>query len=125
LFGDLPSDVLQTVGRRRLALRGWSAGLARSVGRQNAADLSTTVPDAEHAYDLPNVPFTDYFKDDGSAIHGTYWHDAFGTTQSQGCINVTWTDSEYLFDQTNPQIPGDQIGFAIDPAQATPLVIIN
>ena len=86
---------------------------------------STTVPDAEHAYDLPNVPFTEYFKADGSAIHGTYWHDAFGTTQSQGCINLTWTDSEYLFDQTNPQIPGDQIGFAIDPAQATPLVIVN
>ena len=86
---------------------------------------STTVPDAEHAYDLPNVPFTEYFKADGSAIHGTYWHDAFGTTQSQGCINLTWTDSEYVFDQTRPQIPGDQIGFAIDPAQATPVVIIN
>ena len=86
---------------------------------------STTVPDAEHAYDLPNVPFTEYFKADGSAIHGTYWHDAFGTTQSQGCVNLTWTDSEYVFDQTRPQIPGDQIGFAIDPAQATPVVIIN
>ena len=86
---------------------------------------STTVPNAEHSYDLPNVPFTQYFKDDGSAIHGTYWHDEFGTNQSQGCINLTWTDSEYLFDQTNPQIPGDQIGFAIDPAQATPVVIVN
>jgi hypothetical protein len=86
---------------------------------------STTVPDAEHSYDLPNVPFTHYFKDDGSAIHGTYWHDAFGTTQSQGCINLTLTDSEYLFGETNPQIPGDQIGFAVDPAQATPVVIVN
>ena len=86
---------------------------------------STTVPDAEHAYDLPNVPFTQYFKDDGSAIHSTYWHDAFGTNQSQGCVNVTWTDGEYLFEQTNPKIPGDQIGFAIDPAQATPVVVVN
>jgi hypothetical protein len=86
---------------------------------------STTVPDANHAYDLPNVPFTEYFKPDGSAIHGTYWHDLFGTNQSQGCINVTWTDGAYLFDQTKPTIPVDQIGFAIDPAQATPVVIMN
>lgn len=86
---------------------------------------STTVPNAEHSYDLPNVPFTQYFKDDGSAIHGTYWHDEFGTNQSQGCINLTWTDSEYLFGQTSPQIPADQIGFAIDPAQATPVVVVN
>ena len=45
---------------------------------------STTVPDAEPSYDLPNVPFAQYFKADGSAIHGAYWHDAFGTNQSQG-----------------------------------------
>jgi len=86
---------------------------------------STTVSNAEHSYDLPNVPFTQYFKDDGSAIHGTYWHDAFGTNQSQGCINLTWTDSEYVFNQTKPEIPGDQIGFAVDPAQATPVVVLN
>src|SRR5205823_14163713 len=49
---------------------------------------STTVPNAEHANDLPNVPFTHYFKDDGSAIHATYWHDEFGTEQSQGCVNL-------------------------------------
>jgi len=83
------------------------------------------VPNAEHSYDLPNVPFTQYFRPDGSAIHGTYWHDEFGTTQSQGCINVTWTDGAYLLDQTKPQVPGDQIGFVIDPAQATPVVIVN
>ena len=86
---------------------------------------STTATNAEHSYDLPNVPFAEYFKDDGSAIHGTYWHDDFGTSQSQGCINLTWTDAEYLFDQTKPNIPGDQIGFAVDPKQATPVVIVN
>jgi L,D-transpeptidase-like protein/SH3 domain-containing protein len=86
---------------------------------------STTVPNADHAYDLPNVPFTEYFKGDGSAIHGTYWHDAFGTQQSQGCINVTWTDGAYLFGQTKPQVPGDQIGLTVNPEQATPVVVVN
>jgi hypothetical protein len=86
---------------------------------------SATVPTAEHSYDLPNVPFTQYFKADGSAIHSTYWHDEFGTEQSQGCVNVTWTDGEYLFGQTSPQIPADQIGFPVAPEQATPVVIVN
>ena len=86
---------------------------------------STTVPNAEHAYDLPNVPFTQYFNPDGSAIHATYWHDAFGSQQSQGCINVTWTDGAYLFSQTKPDVPMDQIGFPVPPDQATPVVIVN
>jgi hypothetical protein len=86
---------------------------------------STTVPNAEHSYDLPNVPFTQYFRPDGSAIHGTYWHDEFGTTQSQGCINVTWTDGAYLFDQTKPQVPGNQLGLSVSPDQATQVVVVN
>ena len=86
---------------------------------------STTVPEAEHDYELPNVPFTQYFRGDGSAIHGTYWHDAFGTRQSQGCINLTWSDSQLLFQETSPHIPNDQIGFSVAPDQATPVVIVN
>jgi hypothetical protein len=86
---------------------------------------SATNPTAEHPYDLPNVPFTQYFRGDGSAIHGTYWHDAFGTRQSQGCINLTWSDSAYLFEQTKPRVPGDLIGLSVGADQATPVVIVN
>jgi lipoprotein-anchoring transpeptidase ErfK/SrfK len=86
---------------------------------------SRSVPDATHAYDLPNVPFTEYFRGDGSAIHGTYWHDNFGNAQSQGCINLTWADSAYLFDQTFPAVPPDQPGVQVDGAQATPVLIVN
>ena len=39
---------------------------------------STTVLNADHAYNLPNVPFVQYFNK-GYALHGTYWHDMFGT----------------------------------------------
>jgi lipoprotein-anchoring transpeptidase ErfK/SrfK len=47
-------------------------------------------------YYLPNVPNTMFFYQ-GYAIHGTYWHNNFGTPMSHGCVNMTIPDSEWLF----------------------------
>lgn len=87
---------------------------------------SRSVPNATHSYDLPNVPFTQYYRDGGYGIHGTYWHDLFGTRESQGCINLTWTDSAYLFLLTQPFVWAgldDRWQDASDPA--TPVVILD
>ena len=47
-------------------------------------------------YYLPDVPFVMYFyKDYG--LHGTYWHNNFGTPMSHGCVNLTIPDSEWLY----------------------------
>lgn len=47
-------------------------------------------------YYLPNVPNVMYFyKDYG--LHGTYWHDNFGTPMSHGCVNFSIDDSDWLF----------------------------
>ena len=48
-------------------------------------------------YDLPGVPFDMYFSEDGSAIHGSYWHNNFGRRHSHGCINLNLKDSEKLY----------------------------
>ena len=86
---------------------------------------STTVIDAEHAYHLPNVPFVQYYLDGGYAIHSTYWHDHFGLVESQGCVNLTWADSAYLFSLTLPIVaPGDIARWAIN-IPATPLRNVN
>lgn len=48
-------------------------------------------------YYLPDVPYVMYFyKDYG--LHGTYWHNNFGTPMSHGCINFTIPDSGWVFD---------------------------
>jgi hypothetical protein len=60
-------------------------------------------PIATHEYDLPNVPWVMYYKGSYS-IHGTYWHDDFGTERSSGCTNVTQGDSKFIFDITGPEI---------------------
>ncbi len=47
-------------------------------------------------YYLPNVPWTMYFYN-GYGIHGTYWHNNFGTPMSHGCVNMRTSDAEWAF----------------------------
>jgi uncharacterized protein YgiM (DUF1202 family) len=93
-----------------VAGRDTPAGTYSTWGKYRADDMvSTSVKDPGGYYDLPNVPDTQYYKDGGFAIHGTYWHDEFGTDQSHGCVNVTWTDGRYLFHQTQPYVPDNEL----------------
>jgi lipoprotein-anchoring transpeptidase ErfK/SrfK len=47
-------------------------------------------------YYLPDVPYVMYFYED-YGLHGTYWHDNFGTPMSHGCVNLTIDDAAWLF----------------------------
>lgn len=47
-------------------------------------------------YYLPQVPYTMYFFQ-GYAIHGTYWHNAFGRQMSHGCVNLPTDEAEWFF----------------------------
>jgi hypothetical protein len=52
---------------------------------------------SEDAYDLPGVPWTMYFTNEGAAIHGAYWHNDFGSFHSHGCINLPPDKAEELY----------------------------
>jgi lipoprotein-anchoring transpeptidase ErfK/SrfK len=47
-------------------------------------------------YYLPDVPYVMYFAD-FLAIHGTYWHDNFGTPMSHGCVNLPTAAAAWLY----------------------------
>ena len=47
-------------------------------------------------YYLPNVPYTMYFYN-GYGLHGTYWHNNFGTPMSHGCVNMKTSDARWAF----------------------------
>jgi len=47
-------------------------------------------------YYLPDVPYTMYFYK-GYGIHGTYWHNNFGTPMSHGCVNLKTNDAGWVF----------------------------
>jgi lipoprotein-anchoring transpeptidase ErfK/SrfK len=55
-------------------------------------------------YELADVPYVQYFQE-GYALHGTFWHDNFGRTQSHGCVNLTPADSAWVFEFTDPPVP--------------------
>jgi len=58
-------------------------------------------PTVPYVYDLRNVPYTMYYYK-SYGLHGTYWHDKFGTQQSAGCTNLTQGDAEYIFNIVSP-----------------------
>ena len=51
-------------------------------------------------YDLAGVPWNLYFSYDGMVIHGAYWHDEFGDTESHGCVNLRPEQAKELYDWT-------------------------
>lgn len=51
-------------------------------------------------YYLPDVPYVMYFYED-YALHGTYWHNNFGTPMSHGCVNLATGDAQWLFNFTS------------------------
>lgn len=55
-------------------------------------------------YDLPGVPWVMYFSGNGAALHGTYWHNDYGTPKSAGCINLRPEDAKWLFRWTLPAV---------------------
>lgn len=55
------------------------------------------------AYELPGVPWVSFFHQDGIALHGTYWHDNFGSKMSHGCINLRMQDALFIYRWSDPQ----------------------
>jgi lipoprotein-anchoring transpeptidase ErfK/SrfK len=58
--------------------------------KYEAADM------AGPGYYLPSVPYIMYFYE-GYGLHGTYWHNNFGTPMSHGCVNLRTEDAGWLF----------------------------
>jgi len=48
-------------------------------------------------YYLADVPYVMYFYK-GYGLHGTYWHNNFGTPMSHGCVNLVTSDAGWLYE---------------------------
>ncbi len=59
-------------------------------------------------YYLPNVPYVMFFGNSevpgglGYSLHGTYWHNNFGTPMSHGCVNLPTSIAEKIFNWAGP-----------------------
>jgi hypothetical protein len=60
--------------------------------------------EAQTNYAIQAVPWVLYFHR-GYGLHGAFWHRAFGRVQSHGCVNLTPSDAERLFEWASPRLP--------------------
>ena len=87
----------------------------------------TTTMDGDVAggepYSIEDVPWVMYFQ--GSyALHGAFWHDAFGRMRSHGCVNMAPEDARTLFGWTDPPLPAGFHGvFSKDDTAGTRIVV--
>jgi len=76
-----------------------STGTSRTptvVGTYNVYVKYVSTTMSGPGYHLQNVPYTMYFYR-GYGIHGTYWHNNFGTPMSHGCVNMRTPEAEWLY----------------------------
>jgi hypothetical protein len=63
-----------------------------------------TAGSAQAGYSTPAVPWSTFISGEGIAIHGAFWHNAFGEKRSHGCINVTPEHAKWIFRWTTPYV---------------------
>ncbi|HQY32057.1 MAG TPA: L,D-transpeptidase [Thermomicrobiales bacterium] len=49
-------------------------------------------------YRVEDVPYVMYFDNLGDALHGTYWHNNFGTPMSHGCVNLPMDVAAWMYE---------------------------
>ena len=65
-----------------------------------------TAGDEASGYSTPAVPWCTYIQG-GVAIHGAFWHSAFGDRRSHGCVNVAIEDAKWIFRWSTPYVTLD------------------
>jgi lipoprotein-anchoring transpeptidase ErfK/SrfK len=95
-------------------------GVFHIVSKHLTATMNSD--NAEDAYEMREVPWVQYFSE-GYALHGAYWHDAFGQPRSHGCVNLSPRDARWLFHFTSPGVPSNWHGTI--PAEESATVFVH
>ncbi len=78
---------------------GWATGEGIFTVYHKDESYSLLSPDPKDIgnYLIQDVPHILYYQ--GSwALHGAYWHDRFGVSNSHGCVNLSPADAKWVFD---------------------------
>ncbi len=69
--------------------------------------MSSGAIGAEHFFKLEDVLYTQYFTDEGHAIHYAWWRtpETIGRPGSHGCLNVLLDDSEFMWNWASVGTP--------------------
>ena len=56
-------------------------------------------------YEETAVAFTSIFATGGISFHSTYWHNAWGTPMSHGCVNMKPEEAKFVYRWSQPDAP--------------------
>ena len=85
----------------------------------------------KYYYNLPNVPYVMFFENDsvpgwrGFGLHGTYWHNDFGTVRSHGCVNLPTPVAEKLYYWSSPNLPSGKSSVMADAGNIGTRIVIH
>lgn len=55
----------------------------------------------------PGVPWVSFFDKGGYSLHGTYWHNNFGSRMSHGCVNMRCEEAKWIYRWSLPAAQPD------------------
>lgn len=93
--GDLVVSSLVSTGIGAVPETVTPLGYYSILVKFDSETMEGTISD-EH-YRVEDVPYVMYFDNLGNALHGTYWHNNFGTPMSHGCVNLPLDVAAFLY----------------------------
>ena len=92
------------------------------IFRVRAKHLAATMDGdtaADGPYSIHDVPYVMYFQL-AYALHGAFWHRAFGFPRSHGCVNLAPRDAQWIFNWSDPYVrPGWHGAYPTEDAPGT------
>ncbi len=80
--------------------------ILRRVQNETMDSSTLGIPrDAPGGYYLKDVLYTQYFTDQGAAIHYNYWKGTFGYPGSHGCLGLNLEDARWFWDWASVGTP--------------------
>ncbi|MDK1029707.1 MAG: L,D-transpeptidase, partial [Anaerolineae bacterium] len=87
-------------------------------------NMSASATQNGSGYDTSAVSWPTFINGDGVAIHGTFWHNYFGTRRSHGCINARPEDAKWIFRWTTPYVSLEQTEIKMEwPVVGTQVIV--
>ncbi len=94
--GELVQSTLVSTGTAEVPETTTPIGQWTILTKYDIQDMEGTISD--EYYFVEDVPDVMYFDNLGNALHGTYWHNNFGTPMSHGCVNLPLDVAAWMYD---------------------------
>jgi len=93
--GELVMSSLVSTGTAETAETATPIGYHSVLSKIDVQTMEGTI--SGEYYRVEDVPYVMYFDDYGDALHGTYWHNNFGTPMSHGCVNLPMDVAAWMY----------------------------